>query len=64
MYLTTQDVARRLGVASATVRQLANSGKLPTMRTYGGQRLFKDCDVEQLARERREKAATQTGGQR
>ena len=47
MYLTTSDVSRRLGIAPATVRQLANNGKLRTTQTYSGQRLFDDRDVDE-----------------
>ena len=46
MFLTTADAAKRLAITPATVRQLSNNGKLKTTRTYGGQRLFDDRDVE------------------
>jgi len=59
MYLTTSDVSRRLGITPATVRQLSNNGKLRTTRTYSGQRLFDDRDVDELARKRRAKSAAQ-----
>ena len=60
MYMTTQDVARRLGVAAATVRQLANNGKLPATRTFGGTRLYEATDVDKLARERSRNAHNAT----
>lgn len=59
MYLTTSDGSKRLGITTATVRQLSNNGKLRTTRTYSGQRLFDDRDVEELAQKRRAKAEAQ-----
>ena len=56
MFLTTADAAKRLAITPATVRQLSNNGKLKTTRTYGGQRLFDDRDVEELAEKRRGEA--------
>jgi excisionase family DNA binding protein len=48
--LSTGDVARRLDVSSEFIRKLAREGKLPTMRTAGGQRIFRSEDVERLAK--------------
>ncbi|HIA49259.1 MAG TPA: helix-turn-helix domain-containing protein [Acidobacteria bacterium] len=59
MYLTTSDGSKRLGITTATVWQLSNNGKLRTTRTYSGQRLFDDRDVEELAQKRRAKAEAQ-----
>lgn len=50
--LSTGDVARRLGVSSEFVRKLVRTGKLAAMRTAGGQRIFRNEDVERLAAER------------
>ena len=57
MFLTTADAAKRLAITPATVRQLSNNGKLKTTRTYGGQRLFDDRDVEELAKRRAKDSA-------
>ena len=57
MFLTTADVAKRLALTPATVRQLSDNGKLKTTRTYGGQRLFDDRDVEELAKRRAKDSA-------
>jgi excisionase family DNA binding protein len=51
-YLTTQRVAKELGLSEARVRQLANKGDLPAIRTDGGIRLFARADVEHLRRQR------------
>jgi excisionase family DNA binding protein len=60
--LTVADAARILGVVPARVRQLANEGQLPpAATTLRGTRLFRQEDVEQLARVReakRNRAAT------
>lgn len=54
--LTTASAARRLDITPATVRQIARAGRLPFIRTDSGQRLFRVDDVEQLAREREQRA--------
>jgi excisionase family DNA binding protein len=51
-YLTTGDVAKRLGLVPATVRLLARAGRLPHIATPSGTRLYRVEDVERLARER------------
>ena len=51
-YLTTADVAYRLGVVPATVRLLARAGRIPHTSTVSGTRLFRIEDVERFARER------------
>lgn len=51
--LSVSEVARKLGVSSQTVRDWADHGKLPAMRTCGGQRIFLERDVEQVRQERR-----------
>jgi DNA-binding transcriptional MerR regulator len=56
--LLTVSAAARLfselsGPVSATsVRVWADAGKIPSLRTSDGTRLFKRCDVERLAAER------------
>ncbi len=53
IYLESHDVARKLGVGTDRVRQLADSGELqPAARTARGVRLFDADDVERLLRER------------
>lgn len=51
-WLSSADAARLLGVVPATVRSMERSGRLPARRTAGGIRLFRQEDVERLARER------------
>lgn len=43
--LSTSEVARLLGVAPMTVRNLADNGALPCRRTAGGHRRFSEADV-------------------
>jgi DNA-binding transcriptional MerR regulator len=50
--LLTSDVARRWGVSPNRVRQLADSGVLPTRRTLSGVRLYRLEDIERVERER------------
>jgi excisionase family DNA binding protein len=54
--LTTADAARILGVVPATVRLLERTGKLPALKTPGGQRLFQRQDVQRVADDRRKLA--------
>ncbi len=51
-YLTTSQVARRLGVSQELVRQLVRQGRLPHVMTPHG-RLYPVEAIEQLAAERR-----------
>jgi excisionase family DNA binding protein len=50
--LTPSDAARVLGLSADSVRVLSDSGRLPSMRTIGGRRLFRRGDVDRLAVER------------
>jgi excisionase family DNA binding protein len=50
--LTPLDAARVLGISPETVRALSNAGRLPTLRTVSGRRLFRRSEVERLAAER------------
>jgi DNA-binding transcriptional MerR regulator len=53
LVLTTGDVARRLRLSPARVRQLEQTGRLPAVRwTASGWRLYRFADVEALARQR------------
>lgn len=51
--LTPSHAARVLGVSTDTVRNMADSGKLPAMKTTNGRRFFRRADVDQLAVQRR-----------
>ena len=51
--LTVSEAARALDVAAQTIRDWADRGKLPAMRTNGGQRIFHRSDVERVQQERR-----------
>lgn len=46
--LTVGQVAQRCGVSVDTVRAWARSGRLPALRTAGGQRRFREADVGTL----------------
>lgn len=48
--LTSAQVARLLGVASATVKRWADHGLIPCARTAGAHRRFRTEDVERFAR--------------
>jgi hypothetical protein len=50
-YLTTAPAARIGGWAEHTVRQKADRGELPCVRTSTGTRLFRRVDVERVAHE-------------
>ena len=47
--LTPSDAARVLGLSADSVRVLSDNGRLPSMRTVSGRRLFRRSDVDQLA---------------
>lgn len=50
--LAPRDAGRRLGITTAGITRLAESGRLPEIRDSAGRRLFRREDVEKLARER------------
>lgn len=50
--LGSADTARELGVSETYIRELANSGRLPCIRTRGGHRFFRLDDVRGFQRER------------
>lgn len=50
--MTPSDAARVLGLSPDSVRALADAGRLPTLRTVSGRRLFRREDVEKLANDR------------
>ena len=49
---TTSYVARTLGVSEGYIRQLAQTGRLPSVRLANGMRTFSPSDVAKLQRER------------
>ena len=58
--LSVSEAARRLKVSAQTVRDWADRGKLPAMRTAGGQRIFQRDDIERARQERQmERSADQ-----
>lgn len=61
-FLSTADAAKRLGLTPIRVRQMANQGKLPVVRTASGIRLFRPKDIE-AERQRRERALEKKNGQ-
>jgi excisionase family DNA binding protein len=50
-YLTPAEVARRFRVNPKTVTRWAKTGKLPSFRTLGGHRRFKESEVSRLVTE-------------
>jgi excisionase family DNA binding protein len=50
--MSPSDAARVLGISVDQVRQLSDQGRLATLRTVGGRRLFRRSDVDQLAAKR------------
>lgn len=52
MLMTTATVARQLGVTPCRVRQLADTGRIPSTRTAEGVRLYRVEDVDRIAAER------------
>jgi len=52
--------ARRLQCSAGWVRYLADTGRLPSHRTTTGLRLFKEEDLREFARKRRQRALPPT----
>src|SRR5262245_5602425 len=50
--MTPSEAARVLGLSADSVRALSDGGRLPTLKTVSGRRLFRRGDVEHLAAER------------
>ena len=48
-YLETSGAARRRKCSENTIRNKANSGELPHIKTDTGERLFRASDVDALA---------------
>ena len=51
--MTPSEAAQVLGLSADSVRSLSDGGRLPTLRTISGRRLFWRGDVQKLADERR-----------
>lgn len=47
-FLTIGEVARRSGLSVDTIRRYCSQGKLPYVRTPGGQRRFRAEDVDAM----------------
>jgi excisionase family DNA binding protein len=60
--LTPSDAARVLGLSADSVRVLSDNGRLPSMRTVSGRRLFRRSDVDRLAIQRAQSPANGHGG--
>ena len=60
--LTPSDAARVLGLSADSVRVLSDNGRLPSMRTVSGRRLFRRSDVDRLAVQRAQNSGTNGGG--
>ncbi len=61
-YLTPNQVADRLLVATVTVRQWASRGLLPSETTPGGHRRFRASDVDAFVARRRQELEQETRG--
>lgn len=55
--MTPHDASKIANVSAATIRLWADQGKLATIRTAGGMRLFKRGEVEAVVRKRQESLA-------
>jgi excisionase family DNA binding protein len=53
--MTPSEAAALLGVSADTVRNYSDEGKLPTLRTVTGRRLFRRSDVKKLREVRRKR---------
>jgi excisionase family DNA binding protein len=60
--LTPSDAARVLGLSADSVRVLSDNGRLPSMRTVSGRRLFRRSDVDRLAIQRAQHLTAPTAG--
>jgi excisionase family DNA binding protein len=60
--LTPSDAARVLGLSADSVRVLSDNGRLPSMRTVSGRRLFRRSDVDRLAIQRAQGLPAGNGG--
>lgn len=56
--LQTSEAARLVGVSPPWLRDMANEGRIPTLRTAGGVRLFKRRDLEEYMDHRQKNPPT------
>ncbi len=57
-FIQVGGAARQLGYSAGWIRYLADTGRLPSDRTTSGVRLFRDEDLKNFIRKRREGAAS------
>jgi len=50
-FMTTQEVAKEFGVNPKTVTRWSDDGKIPFVRTPGGQRRFAQSEIRRIQRE-------------
>jgi len=62
--MTPSEAARLLGLSPDSVRAMSDGGRLPTLRTVSGRRLFRRADVEHLVAERARRRAEDIGKRR
>ena len=63
-FLTSGNVAKRLGISNQYVHTLAKAGRLPVATlTENGLRLYRRADIERIAEERR-KSPPRRGGKK
>ncbi len=62
--MTPSEAARLLGLSADSVRAMSDGGRLPTLRTVSGRRLFRRADVERLVAERARRRAEDIGKRR
>jgi excisionase family DNA binding protein len=59
-WLSLREASQRVGVSPATLRSWADQGRVPTFRTPGGHRRFRERDLIALAASSQENPALQT----
>ena len=64
LLLTPLDASRVLGVSTDSVRMYSRDGRLPTMKTVTGRRLFRRSDVDKFAAEQVERKKKKAGAKK
>jgi excisionase family DNA binding protein len=49
--LTITEAAARLGIEQKTLRRWADAGRVPHVRTFGGQRRFEPATIDRIRKE-------------
>jgi excisionase family DNA binding protein len=62
--LSVSEASRELQVSTDTIRQWADTGKLPAMRTSGGQRIFRREDIARAVANKKAAAIEQRSAAR